>query len=70
LVILKAVISKVLKVVAAIAGIVALFVPLGTFDEALIFFGSIAVIFVCLIAWSQLDDDHGSVSFWPPKPNK
>jgi uncharacterized membrane protein HdeD (DUF308 family) len=67
---LKAVISKVLKGVAAIAGVVALFVPLRTFDEDLIFFGSIAVIVVCLIAWSELDDDHGSVSFWPPKPNK
>jgi hypothetical protein len=45
-------------------------VPLRTFDEDLIFFGSIAVIVVCLIAWSELDDDHGSVSLWPPKPNK
>jgi hypothetical protein len=67
---LKGVISKVLKVVAAIAGGVALFVPLHTFNEDLIFFGSITVIIVCLIAWSELDDDHGSLSFWPPKPNK
>jgi hypothetical protein len=66
----KEVIQKVLKVVAAIAGGVALLVPRHTFNEQLIFFGSITVIVVCLIAWSELDDDHESISIWPPKPSK
>jgi len=71
LIVLKRAILNVLKVVAAIAAVVAIFVPLGTFNQVLIFFCSIAVGVACLLASSELDDDDpGSLTFWPPKPGK
>jgi hypothetical protein len=35
-----------------------------------IFFVSLTIIIVCIIAWSELEDDHGSVGFGPPRQNK
>lgn len=68
---LKRAILNVLKLLAGIAAVVAIFVPLGTFNQVLIFFVSIGVGIVCFIASSELEDDKpGSLSFWPPKSSK
>jgi hypothetical protein len=61
----------VLKIVAAIAAVVAIFVPLGTFNQFLIFCGSVGLGILCFIASSALeDDDAESLSFWPPKSSE
>jgi hypothetical protein len=41
-------------------------VPLSTSDEWLIFGASVLVGVTCLIAWSALDDEPGSIALWPP----
>ncbi len=67
---LKRTVLNVLKIVLAIAGVVALFVPFGTFNQLLIFFVSIAIIIGCLIALGELGDDQGGNIHWPPKNNR
>jgi hypothetical protein len=65
---LKRAISKVGKALALIAFAAVFMLPLRLFIP--IFFGSLAVIVLGLIVWSELVDDHGSVSLWPPKQGK
>jgi hypothetical protein len=68
---LKRAILNLLKVIAVIAAVMAIFLPLSTFDQVLIFFGSIMVGFACLVASSELDDDSDeSLSIWPTKSGK
>jgi energy-coupling factor transporter transmembrane protein EcfT len=60
----------VLKVLAAVAFIIAFFVPLRTFDQILIFIVSVTIGAGCVIASRAVDDDKGGFSPWPPKPDK
>ena len=63
---LKKGILAVLKVLAGAAAVVALFVPVSTFNEVLIFFVSILVLVFCFWASDVLDTDKpGSLSVWP-----
>jgi hypothetical protein len=69
--VLKRVVLNVLKVVAGIAAIVALFVPVSTFNQILIFFVSVAVLMFCFWASDALDTDKpGSLTIWPRKPRR
>jgi hypothetical protein len=68
--VLKRTFAIVLKVFAAIAFVIAFFVPLHTFDQTLIFIVSATVGAGWVIASRELDDDNGGFSFWPPKPDK
>jgi hypothetical protein len=54
------------KVVGCGAALAAMVVPLSTSDEWLIFGASVLVGVTCLIAWSALDDEPGSIALWPP----
>ena len=49
-------------------GWVTLFLPLHLVLP--IFFISLTILIVCVIAWSELEDDRGSVGSWLPRRNK
>jgi hypothetical protein len=61
----KRTVLKILKLAAGIAAVVFLLMPLGTWTQVLLFIGCIAVLFVCLVAGSYLDD----TGQWPDEPN-
>jgi hypothetical protein len=64
--VLKKGILGALKVIAGAAAVVAIFVPVGTFNQVLIFFVSVAVIIGCLLASDAFDSDGQSASsIWP-----
>jgi len=62
---------KVVKVVASIAAVVFLLVPLATWTQVLLFIGSIVVLLICSVATKNLDDtnDDKDAGYWPNKPN-
>ena len=68
--VLKQIAINMLKGVAVVAALVALFVPLRSFNEYVIFFGSVIVGVASLVAWTKLDADGGIVSFWRRKTEK
>jgi hypothetical protein len=68
--VLKRAFVIVFKVFAAVAFVIAFFVPLRTFDQIFIFIVSVTVGAGCVIASREVDDDKGGFSFWPPKPDK
>jgi membrane protein implicated in regulation of membrane protease activity len=63
---------KVVKVVAIIAAVVFLLVPLATWTQVLLFIVSIVVLLIFSAATKNLDDtsDDKDASYWPNKPNK
>ena len=62
---------KVVKVVAGIAALVFLFVPLATWTQIVLFIVSIAVFAICTVVSKNLDDtdDDKNTGYWPNKPN-
>ena len=68
---LKRAIVIALRVLGIVAIIVAIFVRLGTFNEILIFFGSILVGGASFIVSSELEDNAKvNLSILPPKSDK
>jgi hypothetical protein len=63
---------KVIRIVAGMAAVVAVFCPFSTFTLIFVFLGSIAVLVIChraLMAWN--DKYFGANSkdgYWPSKP--
>lgn len=63
---LKRGILAALKITAVAAAVVAVFAPVGTFNQLLIFVVSVAVFVGCLLVSNALDSDgSGDVSIWP-----
>ena len=65
----KRVLVVVLKGIAGIAAIVAIFCPLGSFTQILLFAASAAVALICYVALTSLDATHvekyGGDGYWP-----
>jgi hypothetical protein len=63
---------KVIRIVAGIAAVVAIFCPFSTFTLIFMFLGSIAVLLICHAALMAWDDKYFSANskdgYWPPKP--
>jgi hypothetical protein len=59
----------VLKGIAGIAAIVAIFCPLGSFTQIFIFAASVAVALICYVALTNLDainiEEYGKDGYWP-----
>ena len=59
----------VLKGIAGIAAIVAIFCPLGSFTQIFLFAASIAVALICYVGLTGLDathiDEYGGDGYWP-----
>jgi hypothetical protein len=59
----------ILKGLAGIAAVVAVFCPLGTFTEILVFVASLAVALICYVVLTNLDethiDEYGKDGYWP-----
>jgi hypothetical protein len=66
----KRAIIIVLEVVAVVAAVVGIFVPMATPNQVMIFLGSIVVILICVIVSTKIDDEPGSISLFPPKSDK
>lgn len=68
----KRIALKVVRVVAGLAALVFLFVPLATWTQVLLFIVSIAVFLICTVVSKSLDDinDEKNAGYWPNKPNK
>jgi hypothetical protein len=64
----KRVILDVVKVIAGIAGLVFLFMPLSTPAEVLLCVGSLSILLICVVVSHNLDDEH--TGYWPRKPTK
>jgi len=62
----------IVKGIAGIAAVVAIFCPLGTWTQILTFMGSIVVLLICHFVRTVLDDnyidEHMKDGYWPPKP--
>jgi len=70
---MKRVIVMIVRGIAAIAAVVCGFCPLSTWTTVLVFVTSIAILLLCQIAVSSLDetlidDKYGSSGYWPAKP--
>ena len=63
---------KVIRIVAGIAAVVAIFCPFSTFTLIFMFLGSIAVLLICHAALITWDDKYFGANSkdgcWPPKP--
>jgi hypothetical protein len=63
---------KVIRIVAGIAAVVAIFCPFSTFTLIFMFLGSIAFLLIChaaLMAWDDKYFGEGSKDgYWPSKP--
>jgi hypothetical protein len=63
---------KVIRIVAGIAAVVAVFCPFSTFTLIFVFLGSIIVLLIChaaLMAWdAKYFGEHSKDSYWPSKP--
>lgn len=61
-----------LKGIAAVAAVVAFFCPLSTWNQILIFVGSVFLFLLCHALLSNLDDtyldEHMKGGYWPSKP--
>ena len=65
----KRILVVVLKCIAGIAAIVAIFCPLGSFTQIFLFAASAAVALICYVALTNLDASHveeyGRDVYWP-----
>jgi hypothetical protein len=65
----KRILVVVLKGIAGIAAIVAIFCPLGSFIQIFLFAASAAVALICYVALTNLDathvEEYGGDSYWP-----
>lgn len=65
----KRILAVVLKGIAGIAAIVAIFCPLGSFTQIFLFAASAAVALICYVALTNLDATHiekyGGDGYWP-----
>ncbi len=59
----------VLKGIAGIAAVVAIFCPLGSFTQIFLFATSAAVALICYVALTKLDathiEEYGKDGYWP-----
>jgi hypothetical protein len=59
----------ILKAIAGIAGVVAIFCPLGSFTQIFLFAASVAVALICYFVLTNLDatyiEEYGKVGYWP-----
>jgi hypothetical protein len=58
----------IVKVIAGLAAVVFLILPLSTGTQVLAFVASIVVLLICFGVSSKLDDDN--TGFWPKKPEE
>jgi hypothetical protein len=68
--VIKRKLGIVLKVLGAAAFVIAFFAPLHTFNQLLIFVGSVSLGAAFVIVSRELDAVKGGLSLWPPKPDK
>lgn len=65
----KRILVVVLKGIAGIAAIVAIFCPLGSFIQIFLFAASAAVALICYVALTNLDathvEEYGGDGYWP-----
>lgn len=58
---------NVTKVAAGIAGVVFWLMPLRTGTQVILCFGSFAIMLICAVVASHLNDEN--TGYWPNKPN-
>jgi hypothetical protein len=65
----KRILIVVLKGIAGIAAIIAIFCPLGSFTQIFLFAASAAVALICYVALTNLDathiEEYGEDGYWP-----
>jgi hypothetical protein len=64
----KRIILKATNVVAGIAGMIFWLIPLRTGTQVLLCIGCIAVLIICSVLLSNLDDKN--TGYWPDNPNR
>jgi hypothetical protein len=66
------IVVTIVKGVAGIAAVVAIFCPIGTWTQILTFIGSAGVFLICQAVLSNLDDNYldenMNEGYWPAKP--
>src|SRR5271167_3908460 len=65
----RRILTVVLKGIAGIAAVVAIFCPLGSFAQIFLFTASVAVALICYVALTNLDathiEEYGKDGYWP-----
>lgn len=65
----RRILVAVLKGIAGIAAVVAIFCPLGSFTQIFLFAASVAIALICYVALTNLDathiEEYGKDGYWP-----